>query len=252
MIKLKTKADLEKMRAAGHVVAKAIRIMAENIVPGKTTTADLDAIGAEVVKNEGGTCSFKGYRGYPAHVCISVNEEVIHGIPGKRRLNEGDVVDLDIGVKLDGFHADSAWTFPVGEISADARRLLNITRESLMQGIAKAKVGNRIGDIAATVQKYCEGAGYGVVKELVGHGIGRDLHEEPSVPNYGKAGTGPVLKEGMTICIEPMITMGSARILTLEDDWTIVTQDGKYAAHFEHTIAITKDGPEILTVERGA
>lgn len=252
MIKLKTKADLDKMRAAGHVVAKAIRIMAENIVPGKTTTADLDAIGAEVVKAAGGTCSFKGYRGYPAHVCISVNEEVIHGIPGKRRLNEGDVVDLDIGVKLDGFHADSAWTFPVGEISQDAKRLLNVTRESLFQGIAKAKVGNRIGDIASTVQKYCENQGYGVVKELVGHGIGRDLHEEPSVPNYGKAGTGPVLKEGMTICIEPMITMGSARILTLEDDWTIVTQDGKYAAHFEHTIAITRDGPEILTVERDA
>lgn len=249
MIVLKTPAEIATMREAGRVVARALRTMSEHIVPGKTTTKELDSIGAAVVHEAGGICSFKDYNGYPGHVCISVNEVVIHGIPDGRILQEGDIVDLDIGVFLDGFHADAAWTYPVGEISADSRRLLNVTRESLFQGIAKAKAGNRVGDISAAVQKYVEANRYGVVRDLVGHGIGRKLHEEPSIPNFGKANTGPVLKEGMTFCIEPMVNEGTWKVRTLGDNWTVVTADGKRSAHFEHTIALTASGPEILTKE---
>jgi methionyl aminopeptidase len=252
MIRLKSPAEIEMIRASGVVVARAIRVMAENIVPGKTTTAELDAIGAEVVHKAGGTCSFFQYRGFPAHVCISVNEEVIHGIPGKKVLREGDIVDLDIGVYLDGYHADGAWTYPVGEVSPEARRLLNVTRESLYQAIAKARIGNKLGDIGFAVQKYVEANRYGIVRDMVGHGIGRELHEEPSIPNYGKPGHGTPLKEGMTLCIEPMINEGTGRIRILDDGWTVVTEDGKRSAHFEHTVAITKSGPDILTLEPAA
>ncbi len=249
MIHLKKASEIAKMREAGRVVARAIRAMHEAIVPEKTTLQELDAIAARLVAETGGICSFLNYRGYPANTCLSVNEVVIHGIPGNRVLNEGDIVDLDIGVTLDGWSADAAWTFPVGAISASAQRLLNVSRESLFQGIAKAKIGNRIGDISSAVQKYVESNGYSVVRDLVGHGIGRTVHEEPSVPNFGKAGKGELLREGTTICIEPMVNEGTFKVNTLADKWTVVTADGKLSAHFEHTVAVTKDGPEILTVE---
>lgn len=249
MIHLKSPAEIELMRKSGRVVARVIRELSQAIVPGQTTTGELDKLAFDIISSEGGKPSFLNYKGYPASTCISVNEEVIHGIPGPRVLMEGDIVDIDVGVYLNGFHADAAWTFPVGEIDAAAKRLLKVTQESLMQGIAKAKVGNRVGDISATVQRYCESQGYGVVRDLVGHGIGRSLHEEPSVPNFGKPGQGPALREGMTICIEPMVNEGTHKVFTLQDDWTIVTGDGKRSAHFEHTVLITSSGPELLTVD---
>lgn len=250
MIFLKSKPEIEKMRASGRVVARALRVMSEAIVPGKTTPLELNNIGARVVEEAGGICSFLNYRGFPLHVCISPNEGVVHGIPNDKPLIEGDIVSLDMGVVMDGWHADGAWTYPVGQVSKDAQRLMNVTKESLYQGIAKAKIGGRIGDIAQAVQTYVEKNGYSVVRDLVGHGIGRNLHEEPhSVPNFGKAGKGELLKEGMTICIEPMVNEGTFRVETLEDKWTLVTADGKLSAHFEHTIALTKSGPEILTLE---
>lgn len=250
MVILKSKSDIEKMRAAGKVVARTLRLMGEAIEPGRTTPAELDALAHKIITEAGGTPSFLNYRGFPASACISVNDSVVHGIPDTRPLQEGDIVSLDIGVLLDGWHADSAWTFPVGTVSKEAQRLLNVTKESLFQGIAKAKAGNRIGDIGAAVQKYVESNGYGVVREMVGHGIGRKLHEEPSsVPNYGNPGTLQVLKEGMTICIEPMVNEGTHRITTDSDGWTTRTADGKLSAHFEHTIAITRNGADILTVE---
>jgi methionyl aminopeptidase len=250
MIILKSQSEIAKMRASGRVVARALREMFEAIVPGKTTPLDLDGIAARIVAEAGGTPSFLNYKGFPNSACISVNEVVVHGIPTDIPLQEGDIVSLDMGVYLDGWHADSAWTYPVGTITPEAQRLLNVTRESLYQGIGKAKPGNRIGDIAAAVQKYVEQNGYSVVRDLVGHGIGRNLHEEPhNVPNYGKAGKGELLKEGLTICIEPMVNQGTHRVETLPDKWTLVTADRKLAAHFEHTIAVTKSGPEILTLE---
>ena len=250
MIYIKTRAEIEKMRESGKVVARSLRLMSEAIIPGKTTPADLDALAGRIVAEAGGTPSFLNYRGFPANTCISVNQGVVHGIPNKVPLEEGDIVSLDMGVLLNGWHADGAWTYPVGTINAEAQRLLNVTRESLYQGISKAKVGNRIGDIAQAVQRYVEGNGYSVVRDLVGHGIGRKLHEEPdSVPNFGKAGRGELLRDGMTICIEPMVNEGTFKVKTLPDKWTLVTADGKLSAHFEHTIAITREGVEILTME---
>lgn len=237
------------MRANGRILARCMRVCGEAIVPGKTTTADLDAIAERLIEEAGAKPSFKGYRGFPAATCISVNEVVVHGIPGDRVIQEGDIVDIDLGVYKDGFHVDSAWTFPAGAISDAAKRQMNITRESMMQGIQKAKVGAKVGEISATIQRYVESAGYGVIRDLVGHGIGRNLHEEPSVPNFGSAKVGPVLREGMTICIEPMVSAGTWRVKELADGWTIVTADGGLCAHYEHTVAITKDGPEILTIE---
>jgi methionyl aminopeptidase len=249
MIHLKKSSEIAKMREAGRVVARAIRVMHEAIVPGRTTLLELDTLAARVVSETGGVCSFLNYRGYPANTCLSVNEVVIHGIPNGRVLNDGDIVDLDIGVTLDGWSADAAWTFPVGTISAEAQRLLNVSQESLFQGIAKAKVGNRIGDISWAVQKYVESNGYSVVRDLVGHGIGRTVHEEPSVPNFGKPGKGDLIREGLTICIEPMVNEGTYKVNTLADKWTVVTADGKLSAHFEHTVAVTREGPVLLTVE---
>ena len=249
MIILKKDSEIAKMREAGKVLARTMKEVAGTIVAGKTSLLDLDQLAERLILEAGCQASFKGYRGYPAATCLSVNEVVIHGIPSERVLQEGDIIDLDFGVIYDGWHADSAWTFPVGEVGESTRRLMNIARESLFQGISKAKVGNKVGDIGATVQKYVESNGYSVVREMVGHGIGRDLHEEPSVPNYGKAGKGAVLKEGMTFCIEPMVNEGTHKIDTLADGWTIVTADGKLSAHYEHTVAVTKDGPELLTVE---
>ena len=250
MTVLKSRADIEKMRASGRVVARTLRLMSEAIVPGKTTPAELDRLAARIVREAGGIPSFLNYRGFPANTCISVNQGVVHGIPNETPLTEGDIVSLDMGVVMDGWHADGAWTYPVGSISKEAQRLLNVTEESLYQGIAKARVGNRIGDIASAVQRYVEGNGYSVVRDLVGHGIGRKLHEEPtSVPNFGPPGRGEMLRDGMTICIEPMVNQGTFKVKTLPDKWTLVTADGKLSAHFEHTIAITREGVEILTLE---
>lgn len=247
---IKTPEEIAKMRAAGRVVARALRVLNEAIVPNKTSPYELDRIARELIEAAGGTPSFLNYRGFPASSCISVNDTVVHGIPEKTPLRTGDIVSIDLGVHLDGWHGDGAWTFPVGEISSDAQRLLNVTREALYQGISKAKAGNRIGDIASTIQKYVEANGYGVVRELVGHGIGQRLHEAPdAIPNFGKAGKGEVLREGMTICIEPMVNRGTYRVKTLSDGWTVKSADGSLSAHFEHTIAITKNGAEILTTE---
>jgi len=249
VIHLKRPHEIEKMRASGRVLASVMRQVSEAIVPGKSTPKQLDALAERLIREAGGVPSFKGYRGFPASACISVNDVVVHGIPDDRPLQSGDIVGLDFGVILDGWHTDSAWTFPVGDIAPNAQRLLNVTREALFQGISKARIGNRIGDISATVQRYVESHGYGVVEELVGHGIGKSLHEEPSVPNFGRAGKGPVIKEGMTFCIEPMVNEGTYKVRTLEDQWTIVTADGKLSAHFEHTVAVTRDGPVLLTEE---
>ncbi len=250
MSAIKTRAEIEKIRASGRIVARCLREMSEAIVPGKTSPSDLDALAAKIVKDAGGVPSFLNYRGFPANTCISVNQVVVHGIPTEVPLKEGDIVSLDMGVLLDGWHADGAWTYPVGQASVEAMRLMNVTRESLFQGIAKARPGNRTGDIGAAVQKYVEGNGYSVVRDLVGHGIGRQLHDEPhNIPNFGRPHKGDLLREGMTICIEPMVNQGTPRVVTLEDKWTLETGDGRLSAHFEHTIAITKDGPEILTLE---
>ncbi len=249
MIILKKASEIAKMKEAGRILARTMRIVSEEITPGQTTPRQLDELAGKLIREQGGIPSFLNYRGFPANTCISVNEAIVHGIPGDRALQEGDIVGLDFGVIWEGWHADSAWTYPVGEISDNARRLLAVTKESLYQGIAKARVGNKIGDIASTIQKYVEGAGFGIVRDLVGHGIGQKLHEEPSVPNFGRPGYGPMLKEGMTFCIEPMVNEGTHRSLTLDDGWTAVTADGKLSAHFEHTVAVTKAGPEILTLE---
>ena len=244
----KTKEQIEKMRLAGRIIARTLDECEGTIVPGKTTPKQLNDLAERLIREAGGRPSFLNYRDFPAATCISVNDVVIHGIPNSIPLEEGDIIDLDFGVELNGWYADGAWTYPVGKVSRDVERLLAVTKEALMQGIAKARVGNRVGDIASTIQRYCERNGYGVVRELVGHGIGQGVHEAPNVPNFGKPGKGDPLKEGMTICIEPMINQGSAKVYTMDDKWTVKTVDGKPSAHFEHTVAITKDGPDILTL----
>lgn len=249
MIYLKSRAEIDKMRESGRIIARTLRLVSAEIAPG-VTPRQLNDLAHKLILEEGGIPSFLGYRGFPDAACISVNEVVVHGIPTDVPLREGDIIGLDFGVVKDGWHADSAWTYPVGKISDAAQRLLNVSKESLFQGINKARIGNRIGDISAAVQKYVESNGYGVVRDLVGHGIGQKLHEEPaSVPNFGKAGKGELLREGMTICIEPMVNQGTWKVETLADNWTLVTQDGKLSAHFEHTVAVTRDGPQILTQE---
>ena len=249
MIVIKSPAEIEKIRAAGRLLARILRTLSESITPGVTTTADLDALAAILVKEAGGRAAFKGYMGYPAHICTSVNQQVVHGLPTNRVLMSGDIVSIDIGVELDGYYADAAITVPIGEITPEARRLLDITRQALYVGIDQAQVGKRIGDIASAIQKFVERHGYSVVRELVGHGVGRKIHEDPPVPNYGKPGSGPVLREGMTLAIEPMVNQGKPQVVCLADKWTIVTEDNKLSAHFEHTVAITRKGPLILTVE---
>lgn len=247
MVHLKTDEEVAIMRECGRIVRLAIKAMADAIEPGKTTTEQLDAICEHTLAKHDAQASFKGYKGFPAHACISVNDEVVHGIPSPRILREGDIVTLDVGAFHQGFHGDAAWTYAVGEIAPEAQRLLNVTQESLNQGVAQAKEGNTIGDIANAVQTYVERNGFSVVRDLVGHGIGRSLHEDPSVPNFGKKGTGPKLKAGTTICIEPMINERKYNVHCLEDHWTIVTKDGKRSAHFEHMVLITHAAPEILT-----
>jgi len=237
------------MRESGRILARTLRLVSERIAPG-VTPQQLNDYAQQLIEDAGSYPSFLNYRGFPAAACISVNEVVVHGIPDETPLTEGDIVGLDFGVLKDGWHADGAWTYPVGKISPEAQRLLNVTREALYQGIGKAKLGNRIGDIAFAIQRYVESNGYSIVRDLVGHGIGRTIHEEPTaVPNFGKPGKGEVLREGMTICIEPMVNQGKFDVITHPNKWNIVAKDGKLSAHFEHTIAITRDGPEILTLE---
>jgi methionyl aminopeptidase len=248
MITLKSPREIEIMAQAGRIVAGTMARVREIVRPG-LTTEDLDREAEAFIRShDGAVPSFKGLYGFPASACISVDQEIVHGIPSpKRVLREGSIVSLDLGVFFEGLHADSATTVGIGEISPEAERLLRVTEESLYAGIAQARPGNHVGDIGHAVQTAAEGAGYGVVRELVGHGVGAKLHEEPQVPNYGSPKRGPRLLAGMTIAIEPMITMGSPVTKTLADKWTVVTVDGSLAAHFEHTVAITNEGPRILT-----
>ncbi|MES2123971.1 MAG: type I methionyl aminopeptidase [Gemmatimonadota bacterium] len=248
MITIKSARELETMARAGHIVFETLELMREIVRPGMTTE-DLDREAERFIRSHpGATPSFKGLYGFPKTLCTSVDDEIVHGIPSpKKRLEEGSIVSVDVGACLDGLHADSATTLAVGQIAPDVQRLLDVTKESLAAGIAAATVGNHVGDIGFAVQSVAEAAGYGVVRELVGHGIGSRFHEEPQVPNFGIPKRGAQLRAGMTIAIEPMITMGSPATRTLGDKWTVVTQDGLVAAHFEHTVAITDDGPRILT-----
>lgn len=247
MIILKSRTEIDTMRTAGRIVYAVLADLVSHVSPG-ISTFELDRIAEEFIRARGGIPSFKGLYGFPATLCTSINEEIVHGIPSKKRvLRDGNVFTADVGVMLDGIHADSARTYPVGEISPEAVRLLKVTEASLYAGIAEAKAGNHVGDIGHAVQNVAEGAGFGVVRELVGHGIGRTFHEEPQVPNYGRPKRGPLLKVGMTIAIEPMITAGDPATRTLDDKWTVVTLDGSLSAHFEHTVVITDTGPVILT-----
>ena len=235
------------MREAGRVVAFAKSRLAEAIRPG-ITTRELDGIAEDEIRRHGAVPSFKGLYGFPATICASINHEIVHGIPSDRRVDEGDILSVDVGAVVEGFHSDSAFTVGVGEIPIEAQRLIDATRESLRLGIAAARNGARVGDISAAVQSYAEGKGYGVVRQYVGHGIGRDLHEDPQVPNYGAKGRGTLLREGMVIAIEPMLNIGTWETKVLDDDWTVVTADASLSAHFEDTVAIASGGPEILTV----
>jgi methionyl aminopeptidase len=246
MIIRKSQQEIEQMALAGEVVAGTLELLREHIRPA-VTTAELDALADEFIRSHGGVPTFKGYRGYPASICASPNAMVVHGIPGPYVLEDGDVLSVDVGVTLNGFVGDSAWTFPVGEISPDAERLLEVCEASLYAGIEQARVGNRLSDISHAIQLVTEEAGFSVIRALVGHGVGRSMHEDPQIPNYGPPGRGPLLQEGMTLAIEPMITAGSADVVLHEDEWSISSSDESLAAHFEHTVASTADGPRILT-----
>lgn len=246
MISVKSDKEIEIMKKAGRITAGALKHAGETITPGMTTY-ELDKIIHRYIVSHGAQPSFLGYGGFPGSACISVNDEVIHGIPGPRKLLEGDIVSVDVGAYIDGFHGDSCTTFAVGKISEEAEALLKSTEESLYLAISMAKPGVRLGDIGYAIQKYNEDNGYSVVRQFVGHGVGKDLHEDPEVPNYGKQGRGVRLTEGMVIAIEPMINMGTEKIYVMPDKWTVRTKDGKLSAHFEHTIAITNDGAVILT-----
>ena len=243
----KSKAEIEKIRASSRLVAETLQRLSEAIQPGRTTI-ELDRLAESCVTKHGAVAAFKGYRGFPASVCVSINEEVVHGIPSpSRRLEEGDIVSLDFGVLKDGYYGDAALTVPVGDVSDEAQRLLRIARESLYNGIDQAKEGAHLGDISHAIQKHAEGAGYFVVRAFVGHGIGAHLHEAPQVPNFGPPGQGPTLRPGMVLAIEPMVNAGTHDVRTLDDKWTVVTADRSLSAHFEHTVAITNNGTEILT-----
>ncbi|MCM3715663.1 type I methionyl aminopeptidase [Halalkalibacter oceani] len=246
MIICKTEREIEIMREAGKIVALTHQALKEHIQPG-ISTKELDEIAEKLIRTHGATPSFKGYNGFTGSICASVNEELVHGIPGKRVLKEGDVISVDIGAYYNGYHGDSAWTYAVGEISAKDQELLDVTETALYKGLEEAKPGGRLSDISHAIQTYAEPLGYSIVREYVGHGVGQDLHEDPQIPHYGPPGKGPRLKPGMVLAIEPMINAGSRYVRTLSDDWTVVTVDGKNCAHFEHTIAITESGFEILT-----
>ncbi len=246
MIVCRSAAELERLARVNALVARVLAELAGMIAPG-VTTADVDALAERRLREAGAEPAFKGYHGYPATICASVNEQVVHGIPSKRKLVEGDILSVDLGAKMDGYYGDSAVTVPVGQISVEAARLLEVTKQSLHEALAVVKAGARLSDIGAAVQRHVEAAGFSVVREFVGHGIGQTLHEEPQIPNYGTPGRGPRLAEGMVLAIEPMVNMGGAGVKVLSDGWTAVTKDGSLSAHFEHTVAVTADGCRVLT-----
>lgn len=247
MIYYKSKREIELMRQAGLILAQT-RLELERHLKIGISTHELDEIAEKFIINAGATPSFKNYQGFPKSICISVNEEVIHGIPSKKRiLKDGDIISIDLGVEYKGYHADSAWTYPIGNVAPKVLKLMKVTEESLYAGLEKAKPGNRVSDISHAIESYVKPFGYGIVQEFTGHGIGRSLHEDPMVPNYGEPGHGPLLSEGMTICIEPMLNLGTEKVKILSDEWTVVTIDKLPSAHFEHMIVITKNGYEILT-----
>jgi methionyl aminopeptidase len=247
MIIRKSEQEIEAMARAGRVVADTLALLGESLRPG-VTTKELDEIAEEYIRGQGGAPTFKGYHGFPASICTSPNSMVVHGIPGEYRIEDGDLLSVDVGVTLDGFVADSAYTFSVRSISDETQRLLDVGQAALEAGIAEARPGNHVGDISAAVQRTVEEAGFAVVKSLVGHGIGRSMHEEPQIPNWGEPGRGPLLASGMTLAIEPMINAGSAEVFVADDRWSISTDDGSLSAHFEHTVAVTENGPRILTL----
>lgn len=247
MIILKSKDEVEIMRRAGRVVGQTLDMVSSEIKAGMTTEALNDLIDT-FLRDNGAIPAFKDYQGYPASACISINEEVVHGIPGKRVIKDGDIVSVDVGSIVEGYYGDSARTYAIGDVSADKSRLMESTLKALMAGIDKARKGNKLGEISSTVQRVAEGDGYSVVRQLVGHGIGTSMHEEPQVPNFGSPNSGPTLETGMVLAIEPMINLGTREVKTLADGWTVVTADGAPSAHFEHTVAVTDNGPDILTV----
>ncbi|WP_373231669.1 type I methionyl aminopeptidase [Cohnella sp.] len=246
MIVCKSENEINLMRDAGRIVAETHRLMKQAVVPG-VTTAELDRIADKFIRSQGAVPSFKGYNGFPSSICASINEELVHGFPGTRKLIEGDIISIDIGAQYQGYHGDSAWTYGVGKISDEAQRLLDVTEASLYAGLELVGPEVRLYTVSHGIQKVIEEAGFSVVREYVGHGIGADLHEEPQIPNYGVPDRGPRLKPGMTLAIEPMVVVGERYVKTLSDNWTVVTVDGSLCAHFEHTIAVTEDGFEILT-----
>lgn len=246
MIILKSKSEIEKMATACHIVAEVLEMLVRTVRPG-LTTLELDALAEQSIRTRGGVPAFKGYRGFPNTLCVSLNEQVVHGIPSKRRLRPGDIIGLDLGAKWEGYYGDAAVTIPVGQIPADTECLLTTAREALYMGVKEVSPGKHLSDISHAIQRYAETRGYSVVRAFVGHGIGTALHEEPQVPNFGPPGRGPRLKAGMVLAIEPMVNVGHADVETLDDGWTVVTADGQLSAHFEHTVAITDEGPQILT-----
>jgi methionyl aminopeptidase len=246
MLVLKSEREIEYMKDAGKIVAETHQEMKKAVKPG-ITTGELDRIAENFILSKGAVPAFKGYRDYPATICASVNEEVVHGIPGERELLEGDIISIDIGAVINGYYGDSAATLPIGEVSAEAKRLLEVTEKCLYEGIEMAKVDNRLTDISHAIQTYVEKNGFSVVRDFVGHGIGSELHEPPQIPNYGLPGRGPRLKPGLCLAIEPMVNIGGYEVATIRDNWTVVTEDGSLSAHFEHSIAVTEEGPIILT-----
>lgn len=249
MIHFKTKEEVEIIKESAQILGKAHGEVAKNVKPG-VKTIELDRIAEEFIRDHGGEPSFKNYNGFPASLCISLNENVVHGFPSEYELKEGDIISVDCGVFYKGFHSDSAYTYPVGKVDKEVEKLLKVTKESLYKGIEEAVCGNRIGDIAFAIQNHVDQYGYGIVRELVGHGLGRDLHESPEVPNYGKRGKGPMLKDGLVIAIEPMVNLGTRSVVQEADGWTIRTADKKPSAHYEHTVAIFKEGTEVLTTHK--
>ena len=246
MINIKSDYEIELLRKAGHIVYLTHKELEKHIKPG-ITTLELDNIASKFIESLGATASFKDYDGYPKSICTSINDEVVHGIPSQRKLKNGDIISIDIGACYKGYHGDSAWTYKVGSISKEKEYLMEHTKNALFEGLKQIKPGNHIQDIGLAIEKYANIHHLGIVRELVGHGVGTDVHEEPDVPNFGKAGTGIVLKEGMVIAVEPMLNIGTPKVAILDDDWTIVTRDSMPSAHFEHTVVVTKDGYEILT-----
>jgi methionyl aminopeptidase len=246
MIIRKSPQEIERMARAGRVVAETHRLVGEHVRPG-VTTQELDELAEEYIRSQGGVPTFLGYKGFPASLCLSPNDMVVHGIPGPYKLEEGDILSVDVGVTLDGFVADAAYTHPVGEVTDDARRLLETGQAALAAGVAEARAGNRLSDISHAVQSVTEAAGFSVIRSLVGHGVGRSMHEDPQIPNFGAPGRGPVLQPGMTLAIEPMINAGGPDVYLHDDHWSISTEDGSLSCHFEHTVAVTETGPRILT-----